>query len=713
MVKKTLYPAIPRKNPERAMQALTEASEILTGATGNGLDKAVTYRDLRNIGIVNFKQATNGKIRSVVAVDPTVDPNVGVPPPPVMLAVTGTFSTVLIEWIGASYFGHAYTEIYRNSEDNLSTASFLGSSRHTSYTDMVGTGETNYYWVRFVNINNIAGAYNDITGTIGATRLTPREVLLDYSQGIYAGNNYKWLNSELGLMDSLNRAFEAAGFDPDTGLANLLSNSNSISDLLAEQALMSALDKHTQRTEIKAQFSKNYARLSSGIHAAVSADEAYVQRITTLESKWENDLNAIISADITEYDLALTSPTGAITTQINQQTVSYDGNEVSLQQLASTTANNDGKYEAQWGVKALVGDLQGGVGFYNDGVTTSFLINANTFAVTGGDSEVVPFVIKDGKTVMETALIDHASIYTLIASNVVAENIKSSLYMHTPIMSAGKVFGSRIQVGGSYAQVIDPVTGLVTDVLPDANSPFQVDTNGYMQATGATLKQLTVLDAENNVILGSGGIEYGSLNNLPSLGALASLSTISTGSISDFSSEVDTKITTKITAAYIKTLLVNQLISASIYAENIEGDVTDSLAKPTTEYTGAYDLVTEKTLVSFTVSALPFVRTIKVDGGLAISGIPTQFVDDEYYFATEFRLLKSGIEQDKFTVRESMGVAGATANLTVLSTGLIGELPANTAATFTVTAKAIDGSRQKHLTQKIILSAFKRGSTIS
>ena len=65
---------------------------------------------------------------------------------------------------------------------------------------------------------------------------------------------------------------------------------------------------------------------------------------------------------------------------------------------------------AQWTLKTQVNDLVGGVGFYNDGVKTQFLVAANTFAVYSPGSTSLSFVVDSGRVVMDAAFIKDATI---------------------------------------------------------------------------------------------------------------------------------------------------------------------------------------------------------------------------------------------------------------------------------------------------------------
>lgn len=81
-----------------------------------------------------------------------------------------------------------------------------------------------------------------------------------------------------------------------------------------------------------------------------------------------------------------------------------------------------GKYDAQWGVKTNVNGLQGGVGFYNDGVKTSFTVNANLFQVTNGNETKPMFYVQDGKTYMDSAYIRSLTAVDIFGGSININN---------------------------------------------------------------------------------------------------------------------------------------------------------------------------------------------------------------------------------------------------------------------------------------------------
>ena len=91
------------------------------------------------------------------------------PPSPSAVSVSAAVETVVITWNRPLYNGHAYAEIWGSSTNDIGTAALLGMAPGSVYTDVLGPSTTRYYWVRFVNVANVAGPYNAVGGIAGTT----------------------------------------------------------------------------------------------------------------------------------------------------------------------------------------------------------------------------------------------------------------------------------------------------------------------------------------------------------------------------------------------------------------------------------------------------------------------------------------------------------------------------------------------------------------
>lgn len=150
-----------------------------------------------------------------------------------------------------------------------------------------------------------------------------------------------------------------------------------------------------------------------GIQTTVNATNG---KITTIQGEIVST-NTRIDGVITQVETnsgSISQIIGEIT-DINGTIQTISGQVTNAQATASqaltVAQTTDGKYTAQWGVKTSVGGLQGGVGFYNNGSTTSFTVNANSIIFTDGSATAsTPFQISGGVTQIKSASIIDGSI---------------------------------------------------------------------------------------------------------------------------------------------------------------------------------------------------------------------------------------------------------------------------------------------------------------
>ncbi|CAM0015889.1 tail fiber protein [Vibrio phage D171] len=172
-------------NPE--IQPLVENIEILNGARGSGLDRAVLLRDLVDLGLAGTVKTSGGKVRPVTGTpgtgtpgggtSPTPDPTVEDPVAPTGVYASGGFSNILIAWDSPGYKGHAYANIYRSATDDYSQAVAISQTAANLYSDTVAVGATWYYWIRFVNKNDKEGPIQSTNGVKGTTSAAIGDIL--------------------------------------------------------------------------------------------------------------------------------------------------------------------------------------------------------------------------------------------------------------------------------------------------------------------------------------------------------------------------------------------------------------------------------------------------------------------------------------------------------------------------------------------------------
>lgn len=158
------------------LPAVAENIQTLTGQRGDGLDRAVTVRDLARLGF-STKKAGNGGVSLIPGWTPPpgwggpgANKPTQFPTKPTGFTAYGAFSFIALVWDMPKYGGHSLTEIYRNSEDNLADAVLIGTEAAGVFSDPQNTGTPGvFYWIRHVNANGVPGPFNDTKGTFAKT----------------------------------------------------------------------------------------------------------------------------------------------------------------------------------------------------------------------------------------------------------------------------------------------------------------------------------------------------------------------------------------------------------------------------------------------------------------------------------------------------------------------------------------------------------------
>ncbi|MPX91441.1 DUF1983 domain-containing protein [Salinivibrio sp. VYel1] len=184
----------------RNEQALYENIEKLTGQRGSGLDRAITVRELHALGLVNVKRRAGGGVNVTPA--PNTNDGGGVelpsqmPSAPMNLQVSGGFGSIMLTWDAPDYLGHAYTEVWRASTNDIDAATLIATVSATVFGDIVAAGSAFYYWIRHVNIKDIPGPYNDRLGVQGKTSEDIENVVDRIGEQLGASKLVKELNEK-------------------------------------------------------------------------------------------------------------------------------------------------------------------------------------------------------------------------------------------------------------------------------------------------------------------------------------------------------------------------------------------------------------------------------------------------------------------------------------------------------------------------------------
>lgn len=217
----TRVPSIPNLTDDNVQQVLSAAKEIIEvreGLRGDPLDKAVTFRDLEALQLVQQSDSAEVKVGTLpVQVLPAVNPTVfapdnydesadlSTPPAPFNLEATGGYSAIYLSWQYPPYRNHAYTEVYRSYANDLTTAVLIGSTPGTVFSDPVGTEVTAYYWVRNVSQGNVQSSYNSAGGAMAATAVDVARAIENVTADIESLPIFSTLASNIAELETANQ----------------------------------------------------------------------------------------------------------------------------------------------------------------------------------------------------------------------------------------------------------------------------------------------------------------------------------------------------------------------------------------------------------------------------------------------------------------------------------------------------------------------------
>lgn len=190
----------------RDQATVTENLELLTGQRGNGLDRAITVRELAALGLIGV--ARNSSTGGVVTkpIPPTV-PDIElpsqIPHAPLDFAAYGGFGSIMLEWRLPTFRGFAHAEIWRaaansdGSEPTLEQATLIATTPATVFGDIVSPGSVFYYWCRFINIKDFPGPYNALKGTKAETSQDISDVINDIGDQMENSDLINDLNNDI------------------------------------------------------------------------------------------------------------------------------------------------------------------------------------------------------------------------------------------------------------------------------------------------------------------------------------------------------------------------------------------------------------------------------------------------------------------------------------------------------------------------------------
>lgn len=400
------------KNTFRAsstQQGLTENMQILTGQKGDRLDKALTLREAASLGMLNLRRTAGGAVVPELPPANNVDPEwsgVQPPHPPVNVSVSGAFHTIVLTWDAPTYWGHAFAEVWRSGDDNLSHAVRVGTTLANVYADAVGKEFSAFYWVRFVNKNSMEGPYQGTEGLHAATSKDVQDILDELQGKIEASH----------LVQSL--------LEPIQQVPQLSNNLNQLGASLDEE-----------------------------VQARTNAQEALAQKITQVTAGYKEG-DTQLAGQITTETEARASADGALGKRIDTVTAKAGELGAAVQQQSQAIADLEGGAQAMWSAKASAGEITAGIGLIakSDGTSQVAISASQVFVFDPNSSKPMAplFAIDNGQVVMAEAIIRKATIQILNSEKITADYIKAGVSISAPSISGGSFdMGNAFMSGGS------------------------------------------------------------------------------------------------------------------------------------------------------------------------------------------------------------------------------------------------------------------------
>ncbi|WP_274882444.1 hypothetical protein [Vibrio harveyi] len=206
------------------------------------------------------------------------------------------------------------------------------------------------------------------------------------------------------------------------------------------------------RTQTDGAISTSASQLTTSLTSSINAAKKDVEGQIGQTNSSLNSLTSSLNNNYytkTQTDGQVSS---AVATAQSTLQSSINGVSASVSTLSNTVANNKGEFEALWGVKTSVGNLQASIGLVANksgaGIEdATFYVNNANFQVTFTDGDTlknVPVfgtVLYNGKRYLSinTASIKVANIKDLVAGQIVADSIVASSEIQTPLLRSPQI----------------------------------------------------------------------------------------------------------------------------------------------------------------------------------------------------------------------------------------------------------------------------------
>jgi len=189
-------PRFPQPDQQKHIDSVSKNIAILTGQTKNTKDRAVLVRDLMDFGILDARGRFSGGGGTTIVGGGNngggiVNPSPETPTKPINVRASAAFTTIMVQWDFPNYAGHQHAEIWRNTVDSLGDmqdprtegeAVLVATVAGSMFMDNVLPETGYYYWVRFVNTENLTGPVHGASGVYAETLPDIDTIIEDFQE---------------------------------------------------------------------------------------------------------------------------------------------------------------------------------------------------------------------------------------------------------------------------------------------------------------------------------------------------------------------------------------------------------------------------------------------------------------------------------------------------------------------------------------------------
>lgn len=296
------------------------------------------------------------------------DPNLNDP----ILSARPRFGGIEVSWTYPAILPEAvaHTQLYRS----LSAAGgppedvhVIVSGNYYFDAHAVEQPTTYFYWIRMVSVNGTIGDY------IGPVSAVASPMVDDIIEAITGHVANSVLNTE--LREQIARITDVASAISDEE-QNRLFGDNVLTQLL---------------NQIRGDLDDVDTRVAQEVMERITADSALVAQVNMILAKANDNAAAIQTEQVVRANAD-----GAIAQQVDTLQATVGDTSSSIQTVQQAVNDINLGLSAMYTVRTDVNGYVSGFGLYNDGQSSDFIVNADTFAITTpGVNPQYPFIVSN------------------------------------------------------------------------------------------------------------------------------------------------------------------------------------------------------------------------------------------------------------------------------------------------------------------------------